>query len=310
MSFAERAGFVTGAGSGIGRATALRLARAGGFVAVADVDRAGGERTVELIRAGGGDAAFFACDVTRSTDVQRVVEGVLHARGRLDFAHNNAGVPPSLHAIDDVPEEVFDRVLAVNLKGVWLCMKHSLPVMCRQRSGAIVNTASVCGMRAASMTSPYNAAKHGVIGLTKEAAVEVAARGVRVNAVCPGYVTTPMSESTTTPEAWAAMAGTVPTGRVADPEEIAEVVVWLLSDAASYVTAHSLVADGGLIQAMPGPRDVGARESLATRPGERAVGLDELDSDSVRVRDIDGPPAGERPGRDLDQLADERDACG
>lgn len=254
MSLAGKAGLVTGAGSGIGRATACRLAAAGAYVAVADVDGAGGRETVDLIHSAGGDADFVRCDVTSSAQVARLVDAVVTARGTLDFAHNNAGVPPSLHAIDELPEEVWDRVITVNLKGVWLSLRHELPVMRRQQYGAIVNTASICGMRVAPMTSPYNAAKHGVIGLTREAAVEVAGIGVRVNAVCPGFVTTPMSQGTTTPATWAAMAATVPAGRVAEPDEIADAVLWLLSDAASYVTGHSLTVDGGLTQTMPGPK--------------------------------------------------------
>lgn len=247
-------GFVTGAGSGIGRASAISLARAGAFVAVADVDRAGGYQTVEQIRSAGGDAVFFSCDVTRSDDVARLVGEVVSARGRLDFAHANAGVPPTLHPLHELPEDEFDRVVAVNLKGVWLSLKHALPVMYRQRQGAIVTTASVCGLRVAAGTSPYNATKHAVIGLTREAAVEAAAHGVRVNAICPGYVTTPMSVAATTPETWATMAAAVPAGRVGEAEEIADAVLWLLSDAASYITGHSLVVDGGLIQSLPGPR--------------------------------------------------------
>lgn len=255
QEFAERVGFVTGGGSGIGRAAALALAAAGAHVVVADVDESGGKKTAELLREAGGAGEFARCDVTSSADVEQLVARTVAVAGRLDFAHNNAGVPPSLHALHELPEETFDRVIAINLKGVWLCMRHALPVMYGQRRGAIVSTASVCGHRAAPMTSPYNAAKHGVIGLTKEAAVEAGRFGVRVNAICPGYTTTPMSQGTTTPEIWAAMGSAVPLGRVAEPAEMAEAALWLLSDRASYVNGCSLVVDGGLIETMPGPRD-------------------------------------------------------
>lgn len=255
MDFSGRAGLVTGAGSGIGRAAALALAATGGFVAVGDVDEVGGRETVELIEADGGEARWVPCDVSQPGAVDAVVAGVLAERSRLDFAHNNAGVSISGPAIDELTEEEWDRVLAVNLTGVWRSMKAELTAMRRQRSGAIVNTASICGLQVAPLTSPYNTTKHGVIGLTKEAAVEFAELGVRVNAVCPGYTHSAMSHGTTTPEIRAAMARTVPMGRWADPAEIAAAVVWLLSDAASYVTGHSMVVDGGVVQRMAGPND-------------------------------------------------------
>jgi NAD(P)-dependent dehydrogenase (short-subunit alcohol dehydrogenase family) len=253
---ADRAGLVTGAGSGIGRASAIALGAAGAYVAVADIDLAGGQETVEAIRSAGGEAAFVACDITRADDVARLVAQVVDARGAIDFAHNNAGIGAAAMAFDEVPEADWDRVVAVNLKGTWLSMKYELQAMRRQRSGAVVNTASVCGLRAAAMSSPYNTTKHGVLGMTKEAAVEFAHLGVRVNAVCPGYVETPLTERSAPTELWAAIAETVPNGRLAQPDEIAAIVLWLLSDAASYVTGHGLVADGGLIQGMPSPRSV------------------------------------------------------
>lgn len=253
---AHQAGLVTGAGSGIGRASAIALGAAGAYVAVADIDVGGGQETVEAIRSAGGQAEFVACDISRADDVARLVAQVVDARGAIDFAHNNAGVGAAAVAFDEVPEADWDRVVAVNLKGTWLSMKYELQAMRRQRSGAVVNTASVCGLRAAAMSSPYNTTKHGILGMTKEAAVEFAHLGVRVNAVCPGYVETPLTERSAPAELWAAIAETVPSGRLAQPDEIAAIVLWLLSDAASYVTGHGLVADGGLIQGMPSPRSV------------------------------------------------------
>jgi NAD(P)-dependent dehydrogenase (short-subunit alcohol dehydrogenase family) len=246
---------VTGAGSGIGRATARLLASDGAHVAVADIDAEGGRETVEMIRAAGGAADFVQCDVSRPADVAALVDHVVDRHGRLDFAHNNAGICPVGHALDTLPEELWDQVIGVNLKGVWLCMKHELAVMRRQCSGAIVNTSSVCGIAATAGSSPYNVSKHGVIGLTREAAVDFAELGVRVNAVCPGFVDTPMSRRIATPDVQTRMVQSCPTGRMAEPEEIAAAVAWLLSDAASYVTGHSLVVDGGLTSRVPSPRD-------------------------------------------------------
>lgn len=257
----QQAGLVTGAASGIGRASALQLAERGAYVAVADVDARGGEDTARAIRARGGHADFVACDVASPADVQALVNHVVDARGRLDFAHNNAGVCPAGYTVDTLPDELWDHVIAVNLKGVWLCMKYELAVMRRQGSGAIVNTASVCGLMATAGCSPYNVSKHGVIGLTKEAAVDFAGLGVRINAVCPGVVDTPMSRGLTTPEGMARLVQSCPTGRSAEPEEIAAAVAWLLSDAASYVTGHSLVVDGGLSSRLPGAMDVGPRRA-------------------------------------------------
>jgi NAD(P)-dependent dehydrogenase (short-subunit alcohol dehydrogenase family) len=253
--FLGRAGVVTGAGSGIGRATAITLAQRGAFVAVADVDRAGGQETVELIESRGGRARFHVCDVTLPGDIDKVVAGVVADHGALDFASNTAGVSSVGYRVDTLPEEEWNRVIAINLTGVWRCLKAELAVMRPRRAGAVVNTASICALQVAPQTSPYNTAKHGVIGLTKEAAVEFGELGVRVNAVCPGFTHSPMSHGPTTPEVRAAMAGTVPMDRWAEPEEIAAAIAWLLSDAASYVNGHSLVVDGGTVVQMAGPRD-------------------------------------------------------
>ena len=246
-----RIGLVTGAASGIGRASAISLARAGTHVTVADIDESGGAETVALITAAGGGADFISCDVSSATDVEALVAAVVARHGRLDVAHNNAGICPVGYTIDTLPEELWDRVIGVNLKGIWLSMKYELRVMREQQSGAIVNTSSVCGLRPSSMTVPYNTSKHGVIGLTQEAALDFSALGIRVNAVLPGVVDTAMAHGIASDEQIAAMGDATPIGRVASPHEIAAAVVWLLSDEASYVTGHSMLVDGGLALPLP-----------------------------------------------------------
>jgi len=249
----QRIGLVTGAASGIGRACAVALARGGAHVTVADVDETGGEETVAAITAAGGAADFVSCDVSSAADVEALVSTIVARHGRLDIAHNNAGICPVGYTIDTLPEELWDRVIGVNLKGIWLSMKYELRVMREQQSGAIVNTSSVCGLRATSMTVPYNTSKHGVIGLTQEAALDFSALGIRVNAVLPGVVDTAMAHGIASDEQIAAMGESTPIGRVASPEEIAAAVVWLLSDEASYVTGHSMLVDGGLAIPLPSP---------------------------------------------------------
>jgi NAD(P)-dependent dehydrogenase (short-subunit alcohol dehydrogenase family) len=249
----SRIGLVTGAASGIGRASAMALARAGTQVTVADVDETGGAETVALITAAGGAAEFIACDVSSSADVQALVSAIVARHGRLDVAHNNAGICPVGYTIDTLPEELWDRVIGVNLKGIWLSMKYELQVMREQRSGAIVNTSSVCGLRATSMTVPYNTSKHGVIGLTQEAALDFSALGIRVNAVLPGVVDTAMAHGIASDAQITAMGEATPIGRVASPDEIAAAVLWLLSDEASYVTGDSMLVDGGLAIPLPSP---------------------------------------------------------
>jgi NAD(P)-dependent dehydrogenase (short-subunit alcohol dehydrogenase family) len=249
----SRIGLVTGAASGIGRASAMALARRGTQVTVADVDEAGGAETVALIEAAGGAAEFIPCDVSSAADVQALVSAIVARHGRLDVAHNNAGICPVGYTIDTLPEELWDRVIGVNLKGIWLSMKYELQVMREQRSGAIVNTSSVCGLRATSMTVPYNTSKHGVIGLTQEAALDFSALGIRVNAVLPGVVDTAMAHGIASDAQIAAMGEATPIGRVANPDEIAAAVAWLLSDEASYVTGDSMLVDGGLAIPLPSP---------------------------------------------------------
>jgi NAD(P)-dependent dehydrogenase (short-subunit alcohol dehydrogenase family) len=248
--FEGKVALVTGAGSGIGRASALAFARQGASVVVCDVNVEGGEQTARAIADLGGDAAFLRADVTQAVDVVSLVAGAIETYGRLDFAHNNAGISGSMGATvvaaADYPEETFDRVIAINLKGVWLCMKHEVPQMLSQGGGAIVNTASIMGLVASPTNAAYAASKHGVIGLTRSFALAYAADGIRVNAVCPGYIDTPMfARFRADPELERQITARHPVGRIGTADEIAETVVWLCSDAASFVNGHALVADGG-----------------------------------------------------------------
>ena len=240
---------VTGGGGGIGRAAALAFAREGARVAVADFAAAAARDTVALINADGGQAITLTGDVTRAEDVRAMLADTLAAYGRLDCAFNNAGIAP--YQVDasgkktaEWSEESFDRMIAVNLKGVWLCMKEELPQMQQQGGGAIVNTASIAGLIGLVTSSAYVAAKHGVIGLTKTAALEYADAKIRVNAVCPGFIKTQMTEETMRRRGEAIMAQ-IPARRMGEPGEIAEMVVWLCSERASYVTGAAYNVDGG-----------------------------------------------------------------
>lgn len=240
---------VTGASSGIGRATALAFAREGAKVVVSDVAVEGGQETVRLIRNAGGEAIFLKADVSRTAEVEALVQQTVATYGRLDCAHNNAGIEGRVGRVADDDDDNWDRVIAINLTGVRLCMKYEIRQMLTQGGGAIVNTASGAGLVGIRGSSAYVASKHGVIGLIKTAALEYAKSGIRVNAVCPGVIQTPMVERITqaSPRATAAMAAMHPMGRTGKPEEIAEAVLWLCSDAASFVTGHSLSVDGGYV---------------------------------------------------------------
>jgi NAD(P)-dependent dehydrogenase (short-subunit alcohol dehydrogenase family) len=240
-----RAGLVTGAAGGIGRASALALAREGASLVVADLDEEGGRETVRLIEAEGGEALFVRCDVSRAGDAQSLAARTVEAFGRLDLAHNNAGVGEGGAFTADTDEAHFDRVIAVNLKGVWLSMKYELPEMVARGGGAIVNTASVAGLVAAPGIAAYSASKHGVVGLTKAAALEYADQGIRINAVCPAATRTAMWEQID-PDRQQDLLALQPQRRVADPAEIGAAVVWLCSDHASYVTGAAIPVDGGL----------------------------------------------------------------
>jgi NAD(P)-dependent dehydrogenase (short-subunit alcohol dehydrogenase family) len=240
-----KAGLVTGAAGGIGRASALALAREGAAVVVNDLQsmRQAGEETVRLIEEQGGRALFAAGDVSRAADNEALVARTLEAFGSLDFAHNNAGVELQA-SITDTEEEQFDRVIAVNLKGVWLGMRCEIRQMRRQGGGSIVNTSSLAGLIGPPELGAYTAAKHGVLGLTKTAAVEVAGENIRVNAVCPAAIRTRMLESL--PEEFQqVLISPQAIKRLGEPMEVAEAVVWLLSDRASFVTGIGLPVDAG-----------------------------------------------------------------
>ncbi|HEY7492479.1 MAG TPA: SDR family oxidoreductase [Candidatus Tectomicrobia bacterium] len=241
---------VTGGGSGIGQATALAFAREGARVVVADVIAAGGAETVTRIQQAGGEATFVKTDVSQATEVEALIAATVATYGRLDCAHNNAGIEGTQALTADYPEADWDRVIAVNLKGVWLCLKYELQQMQRQGQGAIVNTASIAGLVGAHRIPAYVASKHGVVGLTKAAALEYAKAGIRVNAVCPGVIRTPMVERlffSRHPRAEARLTAFEPIGRLGTPEEVAAAVVWLCSDATSFITGHTLAVDGGIV---------------------------------------------------------------
>lgn len=246
--FDGKVAFVTGAASGIGRAAALAFARAGASVVVADVGEEGNRQTARLIAESGGRSLAVGCDVTRADDVQAALQKATEAFGRLDFAFNNAGVEPKkLVPTAEVEEEEWDRIVGVDLRGVFLCMKYEIPVMLAHGGGAIVNTSSGAGVIGIKNNAVYSAAKHGVIGLTRSAALEYAAKNVRINAVCPGYIDTPMIErfAGRSAEARAKVIAEEPIGRMGTPEEIAATVVWMCSDAAGFMVGHALVVDGG-----------------------------------------------------------------
>jgi NAD(P)-dependent dehydrogenase (short-subunit alcohol dehydrogenase family) len=247
--FHGKVALVTGAGSGMGRAAAQIFAREGAQVVVADIDPAGGEETVRLLREAGGEASFVRCDVSRAAEVEAMVRHAVERFGRLDCAFNHAGISAGSGGTTGLTEEEWDLVIDVNLKGVWLCMKYEIPPMLAQGGGAIVNTASVAGFIGQPRNPNYAASKHGVLGLTKSAALEHARNGIRVNAVCPGPIRTPMLERgiARSPDLEQALVAGQPNGRLGTAEEVAEAAVWLCSDAASNITGHPLVIDGGYL---------------------------------------------------------------
>ncbi len=246
--YAGKVAFVTGAASGIGRAAALAFASEGASVVAADVSEQGIQETVRLIEAQGGRAVAVPCDVTQAADVKAALDKTVEAFGRLDFAFNNAGVEPRKAVpTADYEEEEWDRIVDTNLRGVFLCMKNEIPLILKQGGGAIVNTSSGAGVIGIKGSPAYTAAKHGVIGLTRAAALDYAAQNLRVNAVCPGYIDTPMMGRFTggTTEGRAKVIAEEPVGRMGKPEEIAAAVLWLCSDAAAFVIGHAMVIDGG-----------------------------------------------------------------
>ena len=247
--FDGKVALVTGGSSGIGRATSLAFAREGAKVVLADIDVAGGEETLRRIKAAGGDGIFVKADVSKPADVEAIVNKAVETYDRLDYAHNNAGIDGEFATLVRNTEENFDHVIGVNLKSVWLGLKYEIPQMRKQGGGAIVNTSSVAGLVAFRTMGPYVASKHGVIGLTKTAALEYSNFGIRVNAVCPGAIRTPMVEAfiNNDPQTEANMSALQPIGRMGSPEEVANLVVWLCSDAASFITGAAIAIDGGIV---------------------------------------------------------------
>jgi NAD(P)-dependent dehydrogenase (short-subunit alcohol dehydrogenase family) len=245
--FKNKVAIVTGGSFGIGRATALAFAQKGAKVVV--VDWKENDETINLIKKSGAEALFIQCDVSKSSDVKEMVEKTIATFGRLDYAFNNAGIEGNSGSIKDCSEENWDKTIGVNLKGVWLCMKHEIPQMIKQGKGVIVNCSSVAGLVGFAGLPAYVASKHGVIGLTKTAALECAKLGIRVNAVCPGVIQTPMIDRLTgnDKKAIEQFTNLEPLGRFGRAEEIANAVIWMCSDGASFVTGHAMAVDGGFV---------------------------------------------------------------
>ena len=245
FNFSGKVALVTGGSRGIGRATAMLFAQSGAKVVIGDVDPAGDE-TVEAIKRDGGEATFVRTDVSVESDVKNLVAAAVKTYGGLNCAFNNAGVLPPTVALVEMEESTFDRTLAVDLKGVFLCMKHEITHMLQSGGGAIVNTASIAGLIAEPGISAYIAAKHGVIGLSKAAAVEYASKGIRINALAPGLVNTAMTKAWfDDPNMSAYFTANTPIGRVSQPAEIAGMVLFLCSDLASFALGQTFVIDGG-----------------------------------------------------------------
>ena len=242
----NKVGLVTGGASGIGRVTALHLAAAGAALAIVDIDEDHGQETARLIRDQGGSAFFIQCDVSQADQVRGMVEAVIDKYGHLDCAFNNAGIEGEMARVADIPEPDFDRIMAVNIKGVWLCLTYEIKQMLA-RGGSIVNTASVAGLVGSHSMGVYGASKHAVVGLTKSAAVEYASKGIRVNAVCPSVINTPMANRAFAkfPKFREGINKMNPSRRLGEPEEVASAVAWLWSDASSFITGVALPIDGG-----------------------------------------------------------------
>jgi NAD(P)-dependent dehydrogenase (short-subunit alcohol dehydrogenase family) len=251
-----KVGLVTGGTSGIGRETAVLFAKAGAKVVVAGRREKEGEETLELVRSAGGDGLFVKTDVSKASEVEALVRQTAEKFGRLDVAFNNAGIEGVWVPIVRQSEADWDRTIAINLKGVWLCLKYEIRQMLAQRGGgAIVNMASVTGLVGGAGAGAYSASKHGVIGLTKTAALETAQGGIRVNAVCPGVIETPMGDRLfSAPQVHKYVLACHPIGRFGRPAEVAEAVVWMCSDSASFMTGQSLVLDGGFLAGPSSPK--------------------------------------------------------
>lgn len=248
LSFANKTVLITGAASGIGRGAALAFAGRGANVVVGDIDVAAGQDAVQNIIQAGGKALFLRADVAVSADVEALVAAAVNTYGRLDCAFNNAGIEEEHQRLADSDEALFDRMMDINVKGVWLCMKHEIAQMLRQGGGTIVNTASVAGLVGAPKHAIYAASKHAVVGLTKSAAIEYGKKGIRVNSVCPGVIRTAMLQRALERDAnWeATLTHLHPIGRLGEVDDVVNAVLWLSSDASAFVTGHQLAVDGAM----------------------------------------------------------------
>jgi NAD(P)-dependent dehydrogenase (short-subunit alcohol dehydrogenase family) len=243
--FEYKVSIITGGASGIGRSAALAFAAQGAKVVIADVQD--GAETLSLVKKAGGEGIFIKCDVSQDSDVKAMVDKTVETYGRLDFGINNAGIEGVQTPLQNLAEVDWDKTIGINLKGIWLCMKHEIPYILQQRNGAIVNTSSIAGVIGFANMAAYVASKHGVAGLTKVAALELAKTGMRVNAICPGVIHTPMVDRALNPEIEKAYTAMIPMGRMGRPEEMAETILYLCSESASYVTGQVLIADGGWV---------------------------------------------------------------
>ena len=246
-TFKNKVAIVTGGSFGIGKATAIAFAQKGAKVVIADWVE--DSETLNAIKTLGGEAIFIKCDVSKTEDVKAMLEKTIATFGHLDYAFNNAGIEGNNGITQECTEENWDKTIGINLKGIWLCMKYEIPEMLKQGKGVIINCASIAGLVGFPGLPAYVASKHGVIGLTKTSALECAKLGIRVNAVCPGAIKTPMIDRITgnKKEVEEQFAGMEPIGRLGHPEEVANAVLWLCSDEASFVTGHAMAVDGGWV---------------------------------------------------------------